>query len=143
MLTVPMRLYIDTNIYLDHFLRRRRESSDLFREIARRRFSGITSHFTFSEIAAVLKMEGIPKTKIDSILDPSQRFPNIQIVFHNAAMFRDFPTEILNTCVQVRDALHFIVALRIGADHIVTRDTGFKRAVNTIIPCVTPEEILP
>ena len=138
----PMRLYIDTNIYLDHFLRRRGRSTDLLREIARGTFLGVTSHFTFSEIASVLKMERVSRQTINSILDRSQRFPNIQIVFHDPTMFLEIPKEILQTCAQSRDALHFIVALHMRVDRIVTRDTDFRSAVNKKIPCVTPEELL-
>lgn len=130
-------------IYLDHFLHRRGRSTDLLHEIARGTFLGITSHFTFSEMASVLKMQRVSKERINSILQESQRFPNIQIVFHTSDMFRDLPTEILNTCAQSRDALHFIVALHMAVDRIITRDTDFRSAVNKKIPCVTPEELLP
>jgi predicted nucleic acid-binding protein len=140
--SVPIRLYIDTNIYLDHFLRRHRQSSELLREIAKGTFSGITSLFTFSEIVSVLKMEGVSRTEINSILHHSQRFPNIQVISHEPFMFRDLPDEILRTCAQSRDALHFIVALYTEVDRIVTRDRGFRSAVNAIIPCVTPEQLL-
>jgi predicted nucleic acid-binding protein len=94
-------------------------------------------------MAGVLKMAGVSRQRIDSILYSSQRFPNIQIVFHEPEMFYDLPSEILNTCVQARDALHFIIALRLRVDRIVTRDPGFRSAVSSVIPCNTPEDLLP
>jgi len=137
-----MRLYIDTNIYLDHLLRRSRRSSRLLKEIGRGKFLGITSHFTFSELAGVLKEAGLPPSKINTILNQLQAFPNIQIVFHEPWMFAEMPNQILNTCAQSRDALHYVIALYLKADKIVTRDHGFKNAVSSVIPCVTPEELL-
>ena len=137
------RLYIDTNIFLDHFLRRRGKSSELLREIAKGRFLGITSHFTLSELAGVLKEVGLSPKDIDATIAQVQAFPNIQIIFHDQNMFLTMPQQILGTCVQCRDALHFIVAKFLAADKIVTRDGGFKHAVNSVIECVTPEQLLP
>jgi len=137
------RLYLDTNIFLDHFLGRRGRSSDLLREIARGQFLGVTSHFTLSEIASVLKELGLPQNRIHSIINQVQAFPNIDIVFHDQNMFLDMPQRILDTCVQCRDALHFMVAVFLAVDNIVTRDLGLKRAVDSVILCVTPEQLLP
>lgn len=143
MTSVPLRIYIDTNIYIDHFLRRRGRSSELFREIRKGTFEGITSHFTFSEMAGVLKAVGYSRTGIESVLGLAQRFPNIRIVFHDLDMLLNMPDQILNTCVQTRDALHFAVANSLAVDRIVTRDEQFKDAIGNIIQCVTPESILP
>jgi len=137
------RLYIDTCIFLDHFLGRRGRSSDLLREIARGHFSGITSYFTLSEIAGVLKEQGLPRNRIDGVINSIQAFPNIDIIFHSQNMLLNIPRRILDTCLQCRDALHFIVAAFLAADQIVTRDSGFKRAADSIIPCTTPEQLLP
>lgn len=137
------RIYIDTNIFLDHFLRRPGQSSNLLREIARGRFLGITAHFTLSELAGVLKELRVPRNRIDNIISLVQSFPNIHIIFHDQSMFLGMPQRILDTCAQSRDALHFMVALSLSVDNIVTRDRGFKRAVDSIIPCVTPEALLP
>ncbi|MEM3874659.1 MAG: type II toxin-antitoxin system VapC family toxin [Candidatus Bathyarchaeia archaeon] len=136
------RLYIDTNIFLDHLLGRKVKSSQLIREIANGRFEGFTSHFTLSELAGVLKELGVPRGDINKILIRVQEFPNIQIVFHDYIMFLDMPENILNTCVQCRDALHFMAAKYLAVDKIVTRDKGFKSAIDHIIPCVTPEQLL-
>ncbi|MFQ6074739.1 MAG: type II toxin-antitoxin system VapC family toxin [Candidatus Bathyarchaeia archaeon] len=143
MTSAPLRLYIDTNIYLDHFLRRRGRSSELFREIRNGTFEGITSHFTFSEMAGVLKVLGCPRTRIESILGRAQSFPNITIVFHDTDMFLNMPDQILNTCVKTRDVLHFAVANSLAVDRIVTRDEAFKNAVGDIIQGVNPEDVLP
>jgi len=144
MTSVPqLRLYIDTNIFLDHFLRRRGKSSTLLREIANGQFSGVTSQFTMSELTGVLKEEKVSINEINRIIGLVQAFPNIQIVFHDPNMFQEMPQDILSTCAQCRDALHFVMAKSLAADRIVTRDKGFKRAVHSIIPCVTPEQLLP
>lgn len=137
-----LRLYIDTNIFLDHLLGRKGKSSQLIIEIANGRFEGFTSYFTLSEIAGVLKELGFPREDINEILMNIQKFPNIQIVFHDYRMLLDMPENILNTCVQCRDALHFIVAKYLAVDKIVTRDKGFKDAVDNIVPCVTPEQLI-
>jgi predicted nucleic acid-binding protein len=136
-------LYIDTNIFLDHFLRRRGKSSALLREIANGRFVGVTSYFTLSELAGVLKELRVPHDKIERIIEQVQTFSNIQIVFHDQNMFLSMPQSILQTCTQCRDALHFVIARFLAADKIVTRDNGFKHAVNSVIECVTPEQLLP
>jgi predicted nucleic acid-binding protein len=137
------RLYLDTNIFLDHFLGRKGHSSDLLREVARGRFAGLTSHFTLSEITGVLKQSGLPHDQVTSMVTRVQSFPNIMIVFNDRQMFLEMPQRILSSCAQCRDALHFMVALFLKADKIVTRDWGFKNAVDSIIPCVTPEQLLP
>jgi predicted nucleic acid-binding protein len=137
------RLYIDTNIFLDHFLRRRGKSSTLLREIANGRFAGVTSHFTLSELTGVLKELRVPYADISRIIGQVQAFPNLQIVFHDQNMFLDMPQNIINTCVQCRDALHFMVAKSLAVDRIVTRDGGFKNAVDSVIQCVTPEQLIP
>jgi hypothetical protein len=72
-----------------------------------------------------------------------QAFPNVQIVFHDQNMFLDMPQNILGACVQCRDALHFMIAKSLAADRIVTRDSGFKNAVDSVIQCVTPEQLIP
>lgn len=141
--SAPTRLYIDTNIFLDHFLKRQGKSSALLREIAKGRFLGITSHFTLSELAGVLKEVGLSPKDIGTIISQVQAFPNIQIIFHDQNMFLTMPQQILDTCVQCRDALHFTIARFLSADKIVTRDNGFKHAVNSVIECVTPEQLLP
>jgi predicted nucleic acid-binding protein len=128
---------------LDHFLRRRGKSSILFREIANGRFAGVTSHFTLSELTGVLKELRVPHADIGRIMGQVQAFPNVQIVFHDQNMFLDMPQNILDTCVQCRDALHFMIAKSLAADRIVTRDSGFKNAVDSIIQCVTPEQLIP
>jgi predicted nucleic acid-binding protein len=138
-----LRLYIDTNIFLDHFLRRRGKSSTLLREIANGRFAGVTSHFTLSELTGVLKELRVPYADISRIIGQVQAFPNLQIVFHDQNMFLNMPQNIINTCVQCRDALHFMVAKSLAADRIVTRDSGFKNAVDSVIQCVTPEQLIP
>lgn len=138
-----LRLYIDTNIFLDHFLGRRGKSSILLREIANGRFAGITSHFTLSELVGVLKELRVPPIDIDRIIKQVQAFPNILIVFHDQNMFLNMPQSILETCLQCRDALHFMIAKSLAADKIVTRDSGFKNAVNSVIQCVTPEQLIP
>jgi predicted nucleic acid-binding protein len=69
-----LRLYIDTNIFLDHFLRRRGRSSTLLREIANGRFAGITSHFTLSELTGVLKELGVPHADIGRIFGKCKHF---------------------------------------------------------------------
>jgi len=138
-----LSLYIDTNIFLDHFLQRRGRSSALLRVIAAGRFFGVTSHFTLSEIVGVLKASGVPQNRIDYIINQVESFPNISIIFHDQNMFLDMPRRILDTCMQCRDALHFMAASFLAVDNIVTRDPGFKRAVNSLIPCVTPEQLLP
>jgi predicted nucleic acid-binding protein len=144
MTSVPkLRLYIDTNIFLDHFLRRRGKSSTLLREIAKGRFSGVTSQFTMSELTGVLKEARVAINEINRITGLVQSFPNIQIVFHDPNMLQEMPQDMLGTCVQCRDALHFVMAKSLAADRIVTRDEGFKRAVHSIIPCITPEQLLP
>lgn len=140
--SVP-RLYLDTNIYLDHILRRPGRSTQLLRAIAQRKFEGITSYLTISEIAGVLKSEGTPISRIVSLLPRMERWPNIQIVLWNPSMDRQAPAEILSTCAQTRDALHFVVAKFMAADKIVTRDTGFTAAVQSVIPCVVPEDLVP
>lgn len=137
-----LRLYIDTNIFLDHLLGRKGKSSQLIREISKGRFEGFTSYFTLSEIAGVLKELKVPQKDINKILISIQSFPNIQIVFHDYEMFLELPKDILDTCLQCRDALHFIVAKYLAVDKIVTRDKGFKNAVDHIIPCVTPEQLM-
>ncbi len=138
-----LRLYIDTNIFLDHFLKRRDKSSLLFREIGKGQFSGITSQFTISELTGVLKEARVSASEINRIIGLVQAFPNIQIVFHDLSMLQSMPQDMLHTCVQCRDALHFAVARSLAVDRIVTRDGGFKRAVDSVIPCVTPEQLLP
>lgn len=138
-----LRLYIDTNIFLDHLLGRKGKSSQLIREIASGRFEGFTSHFTLSELAGVLKELGVPRDDINKILIHVQNFPNVQIVFHDYRMFLEMPENILNTCVQCRDALHFMIAKYLAVDKIVTRDKGFKNAVDYFIPCITPEQLIP
>ena len=89
------RLYIDTNIFLDHFLRRQGKSSELLREIAKGRFLGITSHFTLSELVGVLKEVGLSPKDIDATITKVQAFPNIQIVFHDQNMFLTMPSKSL------------------------------------------------
>ncbi|PUA31501.1 MAG: hypothetical protein B9J98_06010 [Candidatus Terraquivivens tikiterensis] len=146
MRSVPrLRLYLDTNIFLDldHLLGRKGKSSQLIREIANGRFEGFTSHFILSELAGVLKELGVPREYINKILVCVQKFPNVQIVFHEYIMFLDMPENILNTCVQCRDALHFVVAKYLAVDKIVTRDKGFKNTVDHVIPYVTPEQLIP
>jgi len=138
-----LRLYIDTNIFLDHFLGRRGKSTKLFREVAKGRFEGVTSHFTLSELAGVLKELGVHPNEINVIIRQVQAFPNIRIVFHDQEMFLNMPQSILDTCVQCRDALHFMIAKSLAVDKIVTRDTGFKNAVDSVIQCVTPEQLIP
>jgi len=138
-----LRLYIDTNIFLDHFLRRRGKSSTLLKDIAGGRFDGITSHFTLSELTGVLKELRVPHADINRIIGQVQAFPNIQIVFHDQNMFLDMPQNMLGTCVQCRDALHFMIAKSLAVDRIVTRDGGFRNAVNSVIQCVTPEQLIP
>lgn len=137
-----LRLYIDTNIFLDHFLGRRGKSTKLFKEIAKGRFEGVTSHFTLSELAGVLKELKVRSDEIDRILRQVQAFPNIYIVFHDQNMFLNMPQSILDTCVQCRDALHFMIAKSLAVDKIVTRDSGFKNAVGSLIECVTPEQLI-
>ena len=139
----PLRLYIDTNIFLDHLLGRDGRSSALFRAIARGDFFGVTSQFTLSEITGVLKMAGRSPDDINHIINNVQAFPNISIVFHNATMLSDMPRDMLATCCQCRDALHFVSAKSLLADRIVTRDGGFRHAVNAQIQCVTPEQLIP
>jgi len=138
-----LRLYIDTNIFLDHLLKRKGKSSQLIREIANGRFEGFTSYFTLSELASVLKELGVPRDDINRILIQVQAFPNIHIVFHDHKTFLDMPEDILNTCAQCRDALHFVIAKYLRVDRIVTRDKGFKNAVANVIQCVTPEQLIP
>lgn len=143
MATNPLRLYVDTNIFLDHFLGRTGKSSALFRAIARGEFFGVTSQFTLSELTGVLKMAGKSPDDINHIINNVQAFPNISIVFHDATMLSNMPSDMLATCCQCRDALHFVSAKSLSADRIVTRDSGFKRAVNSLIQCVTPEQLIP
>ena len=134
MATSPqLRLYIDTNIFLDHFLGRTGKSSALFRAIARGDFFGVTSQFTLSELTGVLKMAGKSPDEINNIINNVQAFPNISIVFHDATMLSNMPMDMLATCCQCRDALHFVSAKSLMADRIVTRDNDFKRAVNSLI----------
>ena len=134
MATSPqLRLYIDTNIFLDHFLGRTGKSSALFRAIARGDFFGVTSQFTLSELTGVLKMAGKSPDEINNIINNVQAFPNISIVFHDATMLSNMPSDMLTTCCQCRDALHFVSAKSLMADRIVTRDNDFKRAVNSLI----------
>lgn len=139
----PLRLYVDTNIFLDHFLRRPGKSSALLTKIAKGQFIGITSHFTLSELTGVLKELRLPQQNIDAIINKVQSFPNLQVILYDQNMFLSMPQTMLDTCVQCRDALHFIIAKYLGADKIVTRDNGFKHAVNSVIECVTPEQLLP
>lgn len=141
--TSGVRLYLDTNIYLDHVLNRPGKSSQLLTAIAQGQFEGITSYLTIAEIAGVLKAEGIPISQITSLLQRMERWPNIRIIFWHPSMDRQTPTEILSTCAQTRDALHFVVAKFMAADKIVTRDGGFTAAVQSVIPCVVPEDLLP
>jgi predicted nucleic acid-binding protein len=115
----------------------------LLREIANGRFEGVTSHFTLSELTGVLKELGVPHADIGKIIGQVQAFPNIQVVLPDQSMFIDMPGSILSTCVQCRDALHFMIAKSLLADRIVTRDTGFKNAVDSAIQCVTPEQLVP
>ena len=138
-----LRLYIDTNIFLDHFLGRIGKSTTLLRQIAAGQFDGITSHFALSEITGVLKECRLPHSDITRMVGQIQAFPNIQIVIHDQSMFLNMPNSILSTCVQCRDALHFTVAKYMAVDRIVTRDGGFRNAVNSVIQCVTPEQLIP
>jgi len=86
-----LSLYIDTNIFLDHFLQRRGRSSALLRVIAAGRFFGVTSHFTLSEIVGVLKASGVPQNRIDYIINQVESFPNISIIFHDQNIFLTCP----------------------------------------------------
>jgi predicted nucleic acid-binding protein len=138
-----LRLYVDTNIFLDHLLKRGGKSSQLIREIANGRFEGFTSHFTLSELAGVLKELSVPRDDINRILMQVQAFPNVHIVLCDYKIFLDMPEDILNTCAQCRDALHFVTAKYLRVDRIVTRDKGFKNAVSHVIQCVTPEQLIP
>lgn len=136
------RLYLDTNIYLDHILKRGRKSSELLRAIANGKFEGFTSYLTISESAGVLKAEGYSESNTTQLLSKIERWPNIQIVLWHPALDRETPKAILATCAQTRDALHFVVARFVSVDKIVTRDTGFANAVQGIIPCVLPEDLV-
>ena len=136
------RLYLDTNIYLDHLLKRGSKSTQFLREIANTKFDGFTSYLTFSEVCGVLKAEGYPLNKVSEIVNRIQKWPNIQILMSNPSIERNVPDAILATCCQTRDALHFSTARFVSVDKIVTRDTGFKQAVTKVIPCVLPEDLV-
>lgn len=123
------RLYLDTNIYLDHLLGRRAKSSELLKAIADGKFEGFTSHLTFSETAGVLKAQGYSESNTTQLLSRMKKWPNIHIVLLNPSLDREMPVTILRTCAQTRDALHFVVARFVSADKIVTRDRGFANAV--------------
>lgn len=126
-----MRLYVDTNVYLD-FLLKRGTFSDyagrLFAEAASCKHTILFSNHVASEMTRYVILEDCQG--LFAFLKP--KLEKIPVLPEDRISAESLPTHFA-------DALHITLAMRAGADCIITRNTSDFRH---IFKTKTPEEIL-
>lgn len=132
-----MTFLIDTNIILDILINRAefvKESSFVWKLCEIKRIKGCVSSLSFANLVYIMRKE----------LNPKQ----IEVIYNKLNQifeFVDLTTSDLSKATRLQwndyeDSLQSVIASRIKADYIVTRNP--KDFVFSKVPCVTPKQLM-
>ena len=128
-----MRIYVDTNVYLDYFENRRDRlrplgefAFQLFRRALKCEFEIVMSDFVMGELE--LRQ---PRERIDMFLEPLRKKGKIRVIHEE-------PGDIARAhslSPHWQDALHAVLAGKAEAECIVTRNVrDFEGLFKTVLP---------
>lgn len=119
-----MRFYVDTNVYIDYFADR--TQSKFFTKVLTQGWTIIISSFVLKELQAYFP------TNLAEPFWKTLNFEYVKVIPADFQRAKNIPTHI-------EDALHVAVALRTGADAIITRN--LKDFINLEILVIHPDDI--
>ncbi len=134
---MAFKVFLDTNIFLDHFLQRNEYSSEVLKLCEEGKVHGCASSASFYTMAYLLEKH-LSKKEARSILSKYSNFIAILPTVKN-----DLDHAFSSGFTDLEDAFQYFTALHhISVDYFLTHNTiDFKTAI-PFLPVITPEEFL-
>lgn len=135
------KVFADTNVFLDHLLRRTADwhfSEKIFRLADERMIKVCTSSSSMVNVIYVLKQQRL--TKADIIQATTYILSYIKLADTGEKIF----IEALNSSfMDLEDAVQYFTALNIqDADYFITSNTKDFKVVNDRLPVLTPKQFI-
>ena len=130
------KVFIDTNIFLDHLLGRNSHSIEIIKFCERKFLTGFASSASFYTLAYIIE-ERLKKTAQPILLDYSSFIETIPTTQDNLNL------ALMSSFRDTEDAFQYYTALnQRGLNYLITNNTKDFKAAHTKLPVVSPKEFI-